>query len=529
MEEDKPIEERKGDGGNKPAEFGANAGALPADTGETIAGEADDKTPSAPEIVEDLPSWLDESRPTPMILTLIVLNTAIFLGMTMSALGQAAITNDGVYSLQSLIEILIAIPSYTLLCWGANANTVTILDHQYWRLISNTFLHQNLLHLGMNMYVLWDFNRLLERLYGSSKFITIYLVSGLGSSICSLLFLEPTNISAGASGAIFGIFGATVAFFWTFRKEFPKKLFRMYQKMFFVFLIYCVVSSQMFPGMDNAAHLGGFIVGLWTALCLLPSSVSSRTWAKGNFLKLSCLTLILVGGLELDIRSNRNNPQVQAELEIQRATNLEKHDLYESALYPLKKAQSITPQNPDIYAEEALAYSKLKLHRHAVEYASKALAIDPKNRKALATRSAEYHKVGLEKQAIEDHNSLLVLDPKAAKVYNNRAWSYNALNDPDKAIADSTRAIQLDPRFSASYDTRGVAYCLKQQYPQALEDFAHFIKINSKDGAVYYHRAYANLKLGKVDDARADLRLARQSNYHLEQWETDFLQEVLKL
>jgi membrane associated rhomboid family serine protease/Flp pilus assembly protein TadD len=469
---------------------------------------------------ERLPDWLDESRPTPAILTLVLLNIVIFASMTAAAIFEATHSQNIVFDWQTMLAILISIPTDTLLHWGANATPVTILDHQYWRLLSNTFLHQNLLHLAMNMYVLWDFNRLLERLYGSPKFVTIYLISGLGSSICSLLFLAPTDISAGASGAIFGAFGATVAFFWSFKKDFPKRYFRMYQKMFFVFLIYCVVSACMFPGMDNAAHLGGFLVGLWAALCLLPSGVASRSWAKGNFLKLACLTLVLVCGLELAIRMQRDNPEVKGEREYQQAIKLLKSEHFEDALEQLEKASKIEPNNAAIYADEAMAYGKLKRFEQAREAAGHALQADPKNKKALMARGSSYHSLGLEEQAVDAASEFIRLYPKEAIAYNNRAWSYNALNQPDLAITDATRAMRLD-NFQASwaYDTRAVAYCLKHQYAEALDDLQEYIKRKPKEGSGYYHRGYVYWKTSRMEEAKADYALARKLKYVPDPWE----------
>jgi membrane associated rhomboid family serine protease/Flp pilus assembly protein TadD len=478
---------------------------------------------------EKLPSWLQDKSRTPAINALIALNIAVFLAVTTAALADSFNASGGKLLPKAALEILLSIPADVLLDWGANAATKTVLEHQYWRLLSNTFLHLNLLHLGMNMYILWDFNRLIERLYGSSKFLTIYLLSGFGSSICSLIFLDPSNVSAGASGAIFGAFGATVAFFWAFRKDFPKKFFRMHQKMFFVFLIYCVVSSQMFPGMDNASHLGGFIVGLWTALCILPTNPASHVWAKGNFIKLACLTLVLVGGLELDIRLNRHNPKVMGELEYQRAITLLKKEHFQDALVQLKKAAQITPRNAAIYADEALAYSKIKCHEEAIEAATQALKFEPNNRKALAAKASALHYLGEDQQAIRQYSLLIQVDQRSAVALNNRAWSYLALNDPIHAIEDSTKALHIDSVSAAAYDTLGLAHCLNNQYTKAISDFAKCISLKPKDGAVYYHRAYAYLKQGDMKLAKADLTKARASDYQLEPWESKLLDALCRM
>jgi membrane associated rhomboid family serine protease/Flp pilus assembly protein TadD len=544
MKEDKvTLESPRNGASNDSEEPAAAAPSVPTAKLEPIAKSAEEVTESTviseptntsrttthTEDKEELPAWLNETAPTPVIKTLIGVNVAVFVGLLATAVFQAATANSGNYTLQGIREPFIAIPSATLLSWGANAAGATVLDHQYWRLITNTFLHTNLIHLGMNMYVLWDFNRMLERLYGSSKFTVIYLLSGLGSSICSLLFLDPANVSAGASGSIFGIFGATVAFFWAFRKDFPKKFFRMYQKMFFMFLIYCVISSWMFPGMDNAAHLGGFLVGLWTALCLLPSSPACRKWAPGNFLKLACLTLVMVAGLELDIRSNRDNPQVKGELEYQKAVKLLKQEKLDEAMLLLESASKSMPNNAAVYADEALVLGKLKRYRESVDAATTALKLDPKDRKAYIARGAAYRNLGEDDLAIEQFDRLIQTDPRLAIAYNNRGWSYLAEGKTDRAIADSTKAIQLDGGSASAYDTRGLALTVMHQEEKALQDYDKYINLKPKDGSVYYHRALAYLQLGKIDEAKSDLAIARKSDYQLEVFESKLLQELLKM
>jgi membrane associated rhomboid family serine protease/Flp pilus assembly protein TadD len=492
-------------------------------TSPEAPGQAE-TTPARPDSKEEIPAWLNETTPTPVIKTLIGINIAVFAGVLSTAVFQAVTTSS------SWLEPFIAIPSRTLLSWGANAAGATVLDHQYWRLITNTFLHTNLIHLGMNMYVLWDFNRLLERLYGSSKFTIIYLLSGLGSSICSLLFLDPANVSAGASGSIFGIFGATVAFFWAFRKDFPKKFFRMYQKMFFMFFIYCVISSMMFPGMDNAAHLGGFIVGLWTALCLLPSGPECKKWAPGNFIKVACLALVMVVGLELDIRTNRDNPQVKGELEYQKADQLLKQEKLEEAMIHLKVAAASMPNNAAVYADEALVFGKLKRYKESVDAATKALNIDPKDRKARASRGTAYRNLGEDELAIKEYDRLIETNPKSALAYNNRGWSYLAQGKSELAIADSTKAIQSDSGQAFAYDTRGLALTTIHQEQKALQDYTQYMAKKPKDrGSVYYHRALAYFQLGRIDEAKHDLEIARKSDYQMEAWESKLLQDVLKL
>src|SRR5277367_6621062 len=130
----------------------------------------------------ETPFWRDDKKPSPAVLLVTTVNVVIFLAMVSSTL----INNAAADVAPSWISTLIAMPTNTLNLWGANTTSRTILDHQYWRLIASAFVHLNALHMAVNMYVLWDFTRLVEKFYGSSKYLAIYLISAIGASIISL-------------------------------------------------------------------------------------------------------------------------------------------------------------------------------------------------------------------------------------------------------------------------------------------------------------------------------------------------------
>ena len=228
---------------------------------------------------EILPAWLDDHIPTPAIKVLIWINIAVFLAMVNSVLYWNAHIPPGS---PSAPESILFFSTHTLFAWGANAAWRTILDREYWRILANTLIHASVFHLAINMYVLWSFSSMVERLFGSSRFLLIYFLSAMGSSVCSLLFLSSDGISVGASGAIFGTFGALVAFFVLHRNCFPKAFFRAHAKIFFLFATYSLVSPMLFKDMDNAAHLGGFIVGFCTTICVLPTQPGINLWRKAR-------------------------------------------------------------------------------------------------------------------------------------------------------------------------------------------------------------------------------------------------------
>ena len=141
-----------------------------------------------------------------------------------------------------------------LINFGAKVNWL-ILEGEWWRLFAPIVLHIGLLHLFMNTLALYYIGITVEKIYGNLRFLFIYLFAGFCGSLASLLFSP--NISAGASGAIFGLFGALLYF----GVIYPKLFFRtMGMNILFVIGINLVFGFS-FSGVDNAGHIGGLIGG----------------------------------------------------------------------------------------------------------------------------------------------------------------------------------------------------------------------------------------------------------------------------
>ena len=117
----------------------------------------------------------------------------------------------------------IVVPSPSVLqAWGTNFGPLTT-SGQWWRLVSSIFLHFGVLHLALNMWALYVGGRLAERLFGSRAFALIYFAAGISGSLSSLLWNPAVN-SAGASGAIFGVYGAMLAFFFVRTRQYRHRL-----------------------------------------------------------------------------------------------------------------------------------------------------------------------------------------------------------------------------------------------------------------------------------------------------------------
>ncbi|WP_019242561.1 MULTISPECIES: rhomboid family intramembrane serine protease [Bacillus] len=146
----------------------------------------------------------------------------------------------------------------TLVEFGAKYNPL-ILDGEWWRFIMPIFIHIGFLHILMNSVALYYIGSEVERLYGSIRFFFIYLFAGFAGVLASFIF--STNISAGASGAIFGCFGALLYF----GIAHPKLFLRAMGTNIIVLIVINLLMGFIISEIDNAGHIGGLLGGFAAA------------------------------------------------------------------------------------------------------------------------------------------------------------------------------------------------------------------------------------------------------------------------
>ena len=183
--------------------------------------------------------------------TIIGLNILVFLAMLLSGLPLVDPTAEQV------------------LRWGANFGPLTE-SGQWWRLLTACFLHFGIIHIGFNMYVLYQAGFFTERLFGGVRYLTLYLMAGVGGNLIGLL-LHPNVVAAGASGAIFGVYGGLLAYLLRYRGVINRQAAQAVSRSVFIFLGYNLFFGLADRHTDLTAHIGGLVTGFLVGIVLAPA------------------------------------------------------------------------------------------------------------------------------------------------------------------------------------------------------------------------------------------------------------------
>jgi membrane associated rhomboid family serine protease len=185
--------------------------------------------------------------------------TSVLLGL-MGAMYVVEIIAGGPGSLLSgpSARTLVDLGASVALAQEPDGGLIGIAVGQNWRLITAIFLHAGILHIAFNAYALWIFGTVVEEELGTLRFVLIFFVTGFFASAASYAF-GPNAVGVGASGAIFGVFGAFVAYNWR-RRHLALAAARLRGAVMLV--VINMILAFSIPGIDWRAHVGGFVAGL---------------------------------------------------------------------------------------------------------------------------------------------------------------------------------------------------------------------------------------------------------------------------
>jgi len=222
-----------------------------------------------------------------------VLTFTVLISIAQVAVFIYSVVKGGFAPLSQNINI--GPPLWTLVDLGAKDAFLMRFDHQYYRFITPIFVHAGILHIVLNLIAQVRLGIMMEKSWGRIKFLVIYFVAGLASTLMSCL-LEPSTISVGASGAILGIVGAYFAhivLLWDVLDPKTKKL----QVIQAIFVVVALGLLSLAPYVDWAMHLGGFIVGVLLGFALLPDERHTLAVRRARGLFVLGVVIFFVVGL----------------------------------------------------------------------------------------------------------------------------------------------------------------------------------------------------------------------------------------
>ncbi|SDI95386.1 rhomboid family protein [Salimicrobium halophilum] len=286
----------------------------------------------------------------------------------------------------------------TLIEYGAKYNPA-IMDGEWWRLATSMFLHIGVLHIAMNMLALFYLGTAVEQIYGTWRFTIIYFLAGILGSAASFYFND--SVAAGASGAIFGLFGALLYFAW----RYPSLFFRTMGWNLILLVAFNIAFGIMVPQVDNSGHMGGLIGGFIASQLVDLPRLSHRPLQTGAAMVYAgLLSLLVVSGMQKD-------EQVSA-ADIQYLNDLNVAQEYERVI---DTANSLG--EPDGEWEDEWLFQ----------------------------RSFAYIRTGEEEKAFDDLVRAIEIDPDFAEAHYNLSLLYERRGNEEKADYHKRQAEQLKP------------------------------------------------------------------------------------
>ena len=402
--------------------------------------------------VETAP-WLRSQTSSAIVTQLIFgANAIVFLGMALSV--GLTLFGDPAWN-----ELTVRL--------GANVGMYTIAG-QWWRLLTNIFIHGGLLHFAFNMWCLWSLGRLAESVYGPWTFAIVYLLCGISGSLASVIW-NPMVSSVGASGAIFGIAGALISSFYLGEFSLPRSAISGMLRSVVAFVGYNLVFGAMIAHVDNAAHVGGLVMGLILGALIARVAPAQDAFLRRISVLLVGVLIILLAGFGLArsrsylVHGRRGLTQLQ-------------QGKADDAIKELQKSVRQRPNFIPTHEALAQAYVVKGDFKDAAEEWKRVAALDPRNDAPYYQLGLLYLKQSLPAQAEQAFSQMLRINPNSADGHAALAWT----------LADQHRN------------------------QEALDEYKRAADIDSLYPDVYYHIGLMQARLNQVDAAVASLLKQRQ-------------------
>ena len=343
--------------------------------------------------------------------------------------------------------------------FGANFGPYT-LSGQWWRLLTYMFLHGGFFHIAMNMWCLWNLGALCESLYGRFTYAAIYLITGVAGGLASVGW-NPSVLSVGASGAIFGLTGALIASFYLGEFSLSGISIKGTLSSLLFFAGFSLFLGKVVPGIDNACHVGGLVSGLILgALIALAAPDRDKPMARIGIL---LFVVVLLAGSAVGVYRWRGAGVRFGAMDAQR--NLDR------MIGEFQKNVQQKPQDPSAHYALARAYFSKGQFPEGESELKRVLELQPQNIKARRDLGAAYLSQSQPKEAHAEFANWLTQEPNNAEAHVWLGMALSAEQNPDAAIDQYETALKLDPQAEGVYYKIGISQAQLKKYDDAIASY----------------------------------------------------------
>lgn len=343
--------------------------------------------------------------------------------------------------------------------FGANFGPYT-LSGQWWRLFTYMFLHGGIFHIAMNMWCLWNLGWLCESIYGRFTYAAIYLITGLAGGLASIGW-NPSVLSVGASGALFGLTGALIASFYLGEFTLSGINIKGILSSLLFFTGFNLFLGRMVPGIDNACHVGGLVSGLILgALIALFAPGHDQPARRVGIL---LFIVLILGGTAVGVQRWRGGLQFRSAISAERNVDRMIGDLQ-------KKVQQ-NPQDASAHYSLARAYFSKGQYPEGESELKRVLDLQPQNTRARVDLGAVYLRQQQPKEAQEEFAKLVAEDPNDANAHLGLGMALAGQNNHEAAIDEFQTTLRLAPQAEDVYYRMGMSQAQLKKYDDAIASY----------------------------------------------------------
>jgi membrane associated rhomboid family serine protease/Flp pilus assembly protein TadD len=387
-----------------------------------------------------------------------------------------------------------------LIRWGANFGQLTLAG-QWWRIISHMFVHIGFFHLALNMWFLYSLGPECERFLGSITYTALYFLAGIAGGLASLMW-HPYAVSAGASGALFGVLGVMIAAYKFGESSLPSSLVRGRLQS----LLVCVGISVVwgFVGrVDNAAHAGGFVIGLIVGL-LVAKAVPDESNLAGRAV-IMVLATALVGGVFWFVRYQL---PVDPYIVQTRVSGYLRQNRANDAVAELERLVKRTPTDMRARLMLATLYTRLGKHAEGMQQSEWVLAHAGQNDYSRTMAGTFIASDFISSQRFEDgekyFSAIAAKDPNDAVPHQSLGELAEAQNHHDVAVSEYQKVMALQPTQIAALAGLGRSYTKLKRYDDAISAYNKAIELSGEndDDELGFHRELKAVEKLKQDSVQ---------------------------